>query len=166
VIEIRREEPGDVPAIREVNRRAFGQDQEANIVDALRRNRAVVLSLVATVDGLIVGHAMYSPASVGAVEGAALGPIAVVPEHQRRGIGARLIEVAHQMLADASCPFVIVLGHPAYYPRFGFVPASNRGIRCAWDAPDDAFMVLVLDDAGMQGIAGLAKYRDEFSTVW
>jgi putative acetyltransferase len=165
VIEIRREEPGDVPAIREVNRRAFGQDQEANIVDALRGNRAVLLSLVATVDGMIAGHAMYSPASVGPVEGAALGPIAVVPEHQRRGIGARLIEAAHQMLADTACPFVIVLGHPAYYPRFGFVPASSRGIRCAWEVPDDAFMVLVLDDARMQGVEGLAEYRDEFSTV-
>ena len=165
MIEIRREEPRDAPAIREVNRRAFGQDQEANIIDALRANGAALLSLVATVEGVVVGHAMYSPASVGAVEGAALGPIAVVPEHQRRGIGGRLIEAGNRMLANTSCPFVIVLGHAAYYPRFGFLPARSRGIHCEWDVPDEAFMVLALDDAKMQGVSGLAKYRDEFSTV-
>ena len=165
MIEIRREEPRDAPAIREVNRRAFGQDQEANIIDALRANGAALLSLVATVEGVVVGHAMYSPASVGAVEGAALGPIAVVPEHQGHGIGGRLIEAGNRILASTSCPFVIVLGHAAYYPRFGFLPARSRGIHCEWDVPDEAFMVLALDDAKMQGVSGLAKYRAEFSTV-
>jgi putative acetyltransferase len=154
-----------VPAIREVNRRAFEQDQEANIVDALRGNGAALLSLVATVEGLVVGHALYSPALVGIVEGAALGPIAVLPEHQRHGVGARLIETGNRMLANASCPFVIVLGHPTYYPRFGFVPARTRGIQCEWDVPDDAFMVVTLDQARMEGVSGLAKYRNEFSAV-
>jgi putative acetyltransferase len=165
VVEIRREEPRDIPAIRGLNRQAFEQDQEADVVDALRANGGALLSLVATIDGVVVGHAMYSQAAVGSVEGAALGPIAVAPEHQRHGIGARLIEAGTRMLADASCPFVIVLGHPTYYPRFGFRPARSRGIQCEWDVPDEAFMVLALDAARMRDVTGVAKYRDEFSTL-
>jgi putative acetyltransferase len=81
VIEIRHEQPGDVDAIRVVNQRAFGQDQEANIVDALRASGAAMLSLVVVLDNQIVGHIMYSPIQVGSVAGAALAPMAVVPEH-------------------------------------------------------------------------------------
>jgi len=163
--EIRPEQPHDLPAIREVHRRAFGQDQEANIVDALRANGAVLVSLVATLGGEVVGHVVYSPATIGPIEGAALGPIAVTPEHQKRGIGGQLIEAGNRILAATACPFTIVLGHPTYYPRFGFVPARTRGISCEWDVPDDVFMVLSLDEGRMQGVSGLASYRHEFSTV-
>ena len=163
--EIRPERPDDLLAIREVHQRAFGQDQEANIVDALRANGAVLVSLVATLGDEVVGHVLYSPATIGSITGAALGPVAVAPDVQNRGIGVRLIDAGNRMLAAASCPFVIVLGHPAYYPRFGFVPARTRGVSCQWDVPDDAFMVLVLDEARMRGVSGAATYRDEFSTV-
>jgi putative acetyltransferase len=166
LIEIREERPDDAPAIREVNKRAFGQDQEGNIVDALRTNGAVSLSLVAAVNGRIVGHIMYSPITVGGViTGAALGPMAVVPEYQRQGIGSKLVEAGNEKLQDVDCPFIIVLGHPNYYPRFGFRPASMYGIECEWAVPDDVFMLLVLDEAKMQGVSGLAKYRHEFSTI-
>jgi putative acetyltransferase len=165
VIEIRPEGPGDTTAIRDVNRRAFGQDQEGNIVDALRANGAAVLSLVAVVDGRVVGHIMYSPLIVGGVMGAALGPMAVVPEEQRQGIGTKLVETGNQRLADEGCPCIAVLGHPMFYPRFGFKPASTYRITCEWDVPDDVFMVLVLDDAKMSGVVGAAQYRPEFSTV-
>jgi putative acetyltransferase len=166
LIEIREERPDDAPAIREVNKRAFGQDQEGNIVDALRTNGAVSLSLVAAVNGRIVGHIMYSPITVGGViTGAALGPMAVVPEYQRQGIGSKLVEAGNEKLQDDDCPFIIVLGHPNYYPRFGFRPASMYGIECEWVVPDDVFMLLVLDEAKMQGVSGLAKYRHEFSTI-
>jgi putative acetyltransferase len=164
-LDIREERPADVAAIRDVNTRAFNQDQEANIVDALRSNGASLLSLVATLDGQIVGHVFYSPASVGDVMGAALGPMAVLPEHQRKGIGSRLVETGNRTVKDAGCPFVIVVGHAEYYPRFGFTPASAHGITCEWDVPDDVFMVLVLDEVTMRGVAGAAKYRDEFSSV-
>jgi putative acetyltransferase len=97
--------------------------------------------------------------------GAALAPMAVLPERQRQGIGSELIAVGTQRLKDAGCPFIIVLGHHEYYPRFGFVPASTLGIRCQWNVPDNVFMVLVLDETKMRGVTGLAKYRDEFSTV-
>jgi putative acetyltransferase len=166
VIEIREERPDDVPAVRDLNRRAFGQDQESNIVDALRANAAALLSLVATLNGQVVGHIMYSPRSIdGKFEGAALGPMAVLPECQRRGIGSKLIEAGNRKLKDDGCPFIIVVGHADYYPRFGFRPASEHGIKCEWDVPDDVFMLLVLDEAKMEAFSGLARYRNEFSSV-
>ena len=166
LVEVREERAGDVAAIRDVNKCAFGQDQEGNIVDALRSNGAALLSLVAALNGRVVGHIMYSPISVGdEVTGAALGPMAVLPEHQRQGIGSKLIETGNRKLQDAGCPFIIVVGHANYYPRFGFRPASIHGIKCEWEVPDDVFMLLVLDQAKMRAVSGLAKYRHEFSTV-
>jgi putative acetyltransferase len=165
LVEIREERPEDIAAIRDVNNRAFGQQQEGNIVDVLRSNGATLLSLVATLDGRVVGHILYTPASIGTVAGAALGPMSVLPEHQRQGIGGALVEAGNLKIKDAGCPFVVVLGHASFYPRFAFRPASTRGIRCEWDVPDDAFMLLVLDGQTMQGVSGLARYRGEFSSV-
>jgi putative acetyltransferase len=165
LIEIRDERPGDVAAIRDVNRRAFAQDQEANIVDALRANGGALLSLVATLDGEVVGHIIYSPLTVAEATGAALGPMAVLPERQRQGIGSRLVAEGNRRLAQAGCPFVVVLGHVEFYPRFGFRPASTFGIACEWSVPDEAFMALMLDDAKRPRAAGMARYRAEFSTV-
>ncbi len=166
MIEIREERADDIAAVRDLNRRAFGQDQESNIVDALRANGAALLSLVATLNDRVVGHIMYSPLSIdGKFEGAALGPMAVFPECQRRGIGSKLIKAGNRKLKDDGCPFIIVVGHADYYPRFGFKPASEHGIKCEWDVPDNVFMLPVLDQAKMAGVAGLAKYRPEFSSV-
>jgi putative acetyltransferase len=164
-IEIQEERPGDIAAIHDVNRRAFGQDQEANIVDALRSNGGSLLSLVASLNGRVVGHIMYSPITLRDVTAAALGPMAVLPEYQRQGIGSKLVETGNEKLKAAGYPFIIVVGHPDYYPRFGFTPASTHGITCEWELPDNVFMLLVLDEPNMQGVSGLAKYRDEFSTV-
>lgn len=165
MIEIREEQPDDITGIRDVNKRAFGQDQEGNIVDALRASGAAVLSLVATLDGRVVGHIMYSPLLVGDVRGAALGPMAVLPEYQRQGVGSSLVEAGSQRLTREGFPFIVVVGHSAFYPRFGFRPASTYGITCEWDVPDDVFMALVLNEGKMPGVVGVAKYRAEFSTV-
>ena len=165
MIEIREELTTDTGAIREVNRQAFGQGQEGHIVDALRSNGAALLSLVAVVDGQIVGHIMYSPATIDHVTGAGLAPMAVLPEYQRQGIGSQLVETGNQKLKDSGCPFIVVLGHADYYPRFGFQPASNFGLHCQWPVPDNVFMALILDTGKMQGVSGLVKYRDEFSSV-
>jgi len=164
-IEIRNERPVDIPAIRDVNRLAFGQDQEANIVEALRSNGAASLSLVATLGNRVVGHVMYSPARVGLVIGAGLGPVAVLPEHQHQGIGRQLIEAGNRQLKDTGCPFIVVIGHADYYPRFGFTPARPLGLTCEWDVPDDVFLLLVLNPGPMQGVSGAVEYRPEFSTV-
>jgi putative acetyltransferase len=167
-IDVREEETSDLEAVRDVNKRAFGQDQEANIVDALRSNGAASLSLVATVDNLVaghvVGHIMYSPVEIGPLEGVGLGPVAVLPEYQRRGVGSVLVETGNRRLELARCPFIVVLGHPAFYPRFGFRPASTLGVSCEWDVPDDVFQILVLDPVRMSGVSGVARYRREFST--
>lgn len=166
LMEIRKERPDDVATVREVNQRAFGQDQEANIVDALRTNGGALLSLVATVNGQVVGHIMYSPLTVAEnVNGVALGPMAVLPEYQRQGLGTRLIEAGNRKIKDAGYSFIIVVGHAQYYRRFGFRPAKKYGIKSEWDLPDEVFMLLVLNEEKMQGVSGLAKYRLEFSTV-
>jgi putative acetyltransferase len=165
VFDIRDERPDDIAAIRDVNNRAFAQTQEANIVDALRSSGAVLLSLVATLDGHVVGHILYSPATVGGIAGAALGPMAVVPRHQREGIGSRLVEAGNRRIRDAGWPFIIVLGHTNFYSRFGFTAASTHSVTCDWEVPDGVFMLRVLDEQRMRNVTGRAKYRDEFSTV-
>ncbi len=167
LVKVREENPTDaeIAAIRDLNKRAFGQDQEANIVDALRTNGAFLHSLVAHLGDQIVGHITYSPALIDNLLGAGLGPVAVLPEMQRKGIGSRLIRAGNDKLRDEQCPFIIVVGDPNYYARFGFVRASFFGLRPEWNLPDDVFMVLVLHEERMRGVSGLVKYRHEFSTV-
>jgi putative acetyltransferase len=159
---VRDEQPADLAAIRAVNDAAFDQPLEGHIVDELRRHGAVRLSLVAEVDGRIVGHILFSPVMSTGAEGLGLGPMAVTPDYQRRGVGTALIEAALARLRAAGCPFVVVLGHHDYYGRFGFVPASRHGLRCEWDVPDESFMVHVIDPAGTAAAAGLIRYRPEF----
>ena len=97
------------------------------------------------------------------IEGMGLAPMAVLPAWQRQGIGTLLIKRGIEMLKSRSCPFIIVLGHPEYYPRFDFERASNYGIRSQWEGvPDEAFMILILDREAMQGVSGVARYRNEF----
>jgi putative acetyltransferase len=163
--EIRDEQTGDLEAIREVNRRAFSQEQEGRIVDALRENGGALLSLVAVANGVVVGHIMFSALTVGSAVGAGLGPMAVLPAYQRQGIGSQLVEWGLKRLRDAGYPFVVVIGHPKFYQRFGFRAAAGYGLRCEWDVAAEAFMVSVLKPEFAGSLAGLAKYRAEFSNV-
>ncbi|MEW8496561.1 MAG: N-acetyltransferase, partial [Candidatus Thiodiazotropha taylori] len=95
--------------------------------------------------------------------GMGLAPMAVLPSHQGEGIGTRLVRYGLDYLRDADCPFVIVLGHPDYYPRFGFELASKYQIHSQWEGvPDDAFMIAVFDQAVIPRHGGVARYRDEF----
>lgn len=166
-IEIREELPEDADSIREVNERAFGQPQEARLVDALRRSCPDLLSLVALKDGAILGHILFTPVLVeGPAEtfsGRALGPMAVIPQHQKRGLGTALVQAGIQRLKAIGFSFIIVVGHPAYYPRFGFKPAREQGILCPWDVPDEAFMILTLRPSEVKGMIGVVRYRPEFS---
>ena len=165
MIVIRREQAADVAAIREIHRQAFGQEQEGAIVDSLRAHGAAQLSLVAIDGDRLIGHILYSPAHVGDIAGAGLGPMAVLPEYQRNGVGSLLVEAGNEQLRDAGCPFIVVVGHPEFYPRFGFTPASALGLSCEWPVPDEVFMGLILDEARMRGVTGAATYRPEFSSV-
>lgn len=170
MIIVRKEKPEDIEGIRIVNERAFGQPEEADIVDALRGACSDALSLVAVVEDRVVGHIFFSPATIhtqnGNIVGMGLAPMAVLPDCQRQGIGSKLVRAGLEMLKESSCPFVIVLGHPEYYPRFGFVPASIHGLQCQWDGvPDEAFMVLILDESAMKNVSGVARYRSEFDAA-
>jgi putative acetyltransferase len=92
--------------------------------------------------------------------------MAVLPDRQRLGIGSQLVRRGLDILRERDCPFVVVVGHPEYYPRFGFGPASTRGLMSQWKGmPDAAFMALVLNPREMKGASGVAKYRDEFDEV-
>lgn len=169
-VRIRREQKDDAEEIRLVHDRAFGQPEEGRIVEKLRHSCSDLLSLVAIAENRIVGHILFSPATIdgphGVIQGMGLAPMAVLPEYQRQGIGTKLIHSAITLLKDSSCPFIIVLGHEEYYPRFGFSPASNHGLKCQWEGvPDNAFMALMLDKSVMDGISGVVKYRDEFNEV-
>lgn len=164
---IRLEQPGDGPQVRRINELAFGQPAEADLVDRLRHACGDSVSLVAE-DESVVGHILFTPVTIGnegrRVVGMGLAPMAVLPERQRQGIGSQLVMRGLEILRDRRCPFVVVVGHAEYYPRFGFEPCSRHRLASQWEGvPDDAFMVAVLDPRAMAGVAGVAKYRDEFS---
>lgn len=166
---IRIEGPQDASGIRVVNEQAFGRPTEADIVDELRRACEDCISLVADDEG-IVGHILFTPVVVDSGEhagfGMGLAPMAVIPKRQRQGIGSVLVERGLSVLRERGCPFVIVLGHPDFYPRFGFENASDHGLVCQYEnVPDEAFMVLILDPEAMDGVSGVARYRDEFDAA-
>lgn len=167
-LEVRQERAEDAADIHALNAAAFPTTAEARLVDALRASGGLTLSLVAVLDGTLVGHIAFSPVTVEAdgrvVRGVGLAPMAVAPSHQRQGIGARLIEAGLQALRAQGHAFCVVLGHVDYYPRFGFVPARTRGLR--WEhGHDHAFFVQALAPAGLDGITGVVRYRPELDAV-
>lgn len=168
-MEARIETTEDFDAIRAVNTAAFGRENEANLVDQLRL-AASTLSFVAVQAEQIVGHIFFSPVSV---EGKSpkdllmlgLAPMAVLPEYQRQGIGSLLIQHSLKVCSESGCHAVVVLGHPKYYPRFGFVPAREKELECEYGVPDEVFMILELESGTLRGCRGIVKYRPEFISV-
>jgi putative acetyltransferase len=164
-VAIRPEHTGDVVAVRRVNERAFGGPAERDLVDALRGS-AGSISLVATLAGRVVGHIMFTPVTVdGAVDVrvAGLAPMAVLPEHQRAGVGGHLIRAGLAACREQDYAAVVVVGHPEYYPRFGFVPANGYGLQCEFPVPPEAFMVTVLNAQVLPRLIGIVRYRAEFA---
>ena len=154
----------------EDRRVAFEEPAEAAIVDSLRAACPEAISLVAVDENQVVGHILFSPAVLegpdGPIIGMGLAPMAVLPGRQRQGIGSNLVRHGLDLLKVGGCPFVIVLGHPKYYPRFGFEIASHHRLHCQWEGvPDEAFMALVFNDAVMAGAQGVVRYRDEFDAA-
>ncbi len=167
---IREEQPADRDAIHALNAAAFDTDAEARLVDALRAGSGLILSLVAETAGELVGHIAFSPVTVTrgdgtTVPGVGLAPMAVVPRLQRTGIGGRLIADGLRRLRDAGHRFCVVLGHPSYYPRYGFVPAGTLGLRWDRPVPDGVFMAQELVPGGLDGVSGVVRYRPELDAV-
>ena len=166
---IRRERPEDIAAIHEVHELAFGRRAEADLVDALRTSGKATLSLVALEDDRIVGHILFSPVTIDAADrtfpAVGLAPMAVLPERQRRGIGSQLVKAGLIECRNAGYECVVVLGHPTYYPRFGFVPASRYGLKSEYEVPDEAFMVWAWHDEVLRDRGGVARYQPEFYGV-
>ncbi len=162
---IREEKPEDQESVRQVTLAAFGGGPEAALVEKLRLACDDYLGFVAVEDGHVVGHLLFTPVTLdgSGVVGMGLAPMAVSPAHQRMGIGSRLVRHGLEHLRQSGCPFVVVLGHPEYYPRFGFERASAHRLRSQWEGvPDEAFMVAVFDREALPQAGGVARYRPEF----
>jgi len=168
MITIRPETPEDHAAIREVNLLAFGQEDEARLVENLRRSADFVpqLSLVAIDTGQVVGHILFSVVAIetkeGAVPALALAPMAVRPELQNQGIGSELARDGLERCRSLGHRIVVVVGHPTYYPRFGFSPARARGLEAPFPVPDEAFLALELVPGALDGVAGVVRYPAAF----
>ena len=163
---IRAEEQSDCSAVRVVNVSAFETPAEADLVDALREQARPFVSLVAEDNGTILGHIMFSPVSLSGhpeLRIMGLAPMAVAPEHQRKGIGSALVRAGLEQCKQREFGAVVVLGHPGYYPRFGFSPSARFGISCEYEVPEDVFMVVELQKDFLRGASGKIKYHTAFS---
>jgi len=165
---IRDEEERDRPAVREIISAEFDTGAEADLVDALRDEASPCVSLVAEEDGVVVGHVMFSPVTVDEhpeVKMMGLAPLAVLYEYRGRGIGSALIRAGLERCRELGALGVVVVGHPDYYPRFGFGPASRFGLRCEYNVPDGAFLALELVPGALAGKAGTVRYHAAFGRL-
>lgn len=183
---LRAERPEDVDGIRRVHEAAFGQPDEGALVDRLRRDGDLAMSHLADRKGEVIAHLAISPASLrsgGTAESAASGcrtdssspeipgglfalaPMAVHPDWKRQKIGSGLLRSAIERLRRRGAGALVVLGHPDYYARFGFDPASRVGLRCPFEAPDAAFRVLALRELPPDALCGVLRYARAFDDL-
>lgn len=167
-ITIRPETEADLESIRQVNRLAFGRDEEARLVDALRDGGYVRVSLVAEADGQVIGHILFSDLPIvtadGPVSALALAPMAVVPDHQRHGIGSELLRRGLDVCREQGHAIVIVLGHPDFYPRFGFSAELARPLESPFGG-GEAWMAVELVPGVLAGVQGRVEYSPPFQDV-
>ncbi len=169
-VSIRREQPADITAIQALEAQAFGRSVEADLVAKLRADGALWLSHVAQIDSRIVGHAAYSLVEIRQDKKTwhfpALGPIAVAPVLQKQGIGSALVRAGIEVVAGAGYGLLFLVGHPSYYPRFGFQPAQPLGFSSDWVQPGgrhDHFMALVLEPSLIGSVRGHMRYHPAFA---
>lgn len=173
-IKIRKETPDDYNQVIELTEKAFetmefSDGNEGSLVDKLRKAPTFIkhLSLVAESNGQVVGHILFTPIYIENgqqhFKSLAMAPVSVLPEFQNQGIGSQLILAGHQHAKELGFQSVIVLGHEHYYPRFGYQPASQWGIKAPFDLPsEDLFMAIELTEGALSGIAGTVIYPPEF----
>ena len=165
---IRAENENDQTAVYAVNVAAFEAPDEARLVNVLREQARPLVSLVAEKGGEVVGHIMFSPVSLsGHADFKAMGlaPMAVAPEYQRQGIGTALVREGLEQCRLLGFAAVVVLGHPEYYPRFGFLPSSRFSIGCEYDVPEEVFMAMELQSGALSEKTGRVEYHEAFSTL-
>lgn len=164
---IRPETSVDYEAIRAVNDAAFGETEESTLVDRLRHDGCVVASLVAEESGRVVGHVLFSDLPISTarreIPAAALAPLAVHPDWQRRGIGRELLQAGLLACRAAGKAAVIVLGHPGYYRQFGFSPELARGISSPYTNHGDAWMAIELEPGSLADVTGSVTYPPAFN---
>lgn len=165
---IRTEEEKDRDAVYRINTMAFESPAEASLVNLLREQAEPYLALVAEIDQKVVGHIVFTPVTLNdhsSLKIMGLGPMAVLPEFQRRGVGSELVRKGMDQCELLGADGIIVLGHAEYYPRFGFTPASGFGITSTYDVPDEVFMAMELKPGALQGKSGPANYHPAFSQI-
>ena len=166
MLTVRSETPADRAAVRAVKEAAFGQPDEADLVDRLRDLARLYLGFVAEQNGGVVGHLALTPVTLvpprPRLDVRGLAPMAVLPDVQRTGIGSALVRAGLDAARSDGAEAVVVLGHPDYYPRFGFRRADAFGLRCAYDVPPEAFMALVLARGVLDGVEGVVHYHPAF----
>lgn len=167
-VSIRNERKNDYDEIRKINDLAFGQENEGKMIEALRKtsNYNHLLSLVAEIKNKIVGHILFYPIKIKNKEEKykvlSLAPMAVHPEYQNQGIGSKLVKKGLERAKELDFSVVIVVGHPKYYPRFGFTPAKNWGIKLPFDVPNDVFLALELKENALRNCIGTVEYPKEY----
>lgn len=163
---IRPETNQDREAIWNLNKAAFDGDAEANLVDELRNGGFIEVSLVAEMNGQIVGHILFSrvtiDTTVGTVEAISLAPMAVLPDHQREGIGSKLVQEGLEACRAKGHKIVVVLGHPDFYPRFGFSAELATPLENPFGG-GEAWMAMELAVGALDGIEGRVEYPHPFS---
>jgi predicted N-acetyltransferase YhbS len=166
---IRQEQKEDIDSVYRVVKSAFetmeqASGDEQDLVNRLRKSEAFIpeLSLVAECDGKIIGHILFTKMKIGDHPSLALAPVAVLPEYQNQGVGGKLIVEGHHIARELGYGSVIVVGHPAYYPRFGYKLASQWKITAPFEVPDEAFMLLELIEGGLKDVSGVIEYAKEF----
>lgn len=171
MLEIRQQVPEDDPAVHRVNALAFGREAEAQLVEALRAAPDSIpeLSLVAVLNGEVVGHILFSSIRIETVEGSvpaiSLAPMAVLPEHQNQGVGSALVRWGLENCRRLGHRIVIVLGHPDYYPRFGFSAALAKALECPFGEVGEAWMAIELQPGALDGVGGEVRYPPAFEGV-
>ena len=165
---IRAETDKDKTTIYNINQSAFETSAEAELVVKLCEQVNPIISLVAEEDGKVVGHILFTPVSLinhTELKIMGLAPMAVLPEYQRKGIGAALVQAGLDQCKKIGFGAVVVLGHKSYYSRFGFTPAAHVGLSCEYDVPDEAFMCLELQKDYLNNASGKIKYHPAFKNV-
>ncbi len=167
-MKIRSEQAHDIKGIRKINLNTFETDAEANLVDALRSSGTDLISLVADENDRIIGHILFSPVTIEDspdIKIMGLGPMAVLPIWQGKGVGTKLVNEGLRSCLKSGYKAVVVLGHPEYYPRFGFKSSVNFGIHSKYNVPEEVFMVKELQQGALDEVTGTVKYHQVFDEL-